>query len=219
MNKNNILEAYQWRFACKEFDSAKKIPQADVDFLLEIIRLSPSSFGLQPFQVLVLKNKALLDELAEIVWGGKKQLPSASEVILLVNRKDVRHDSPFIEHMLTTIRQLPADMLAMYTVLIKQHQEVDFALLDDERNLHDWAGKQAYLALANVMTAAAQIGIDSCPIEGFTMATVTALLTKHQVIDPNLQEPCVFCAFGYRLADPLRAKTRLPMEELVKIFD
>jgi len=104
----------------------------------------------------------------------------------------------------------------MYMPLIQQHQEVDFALLKDERYLHDWAGKQAYLALANVMSAAASIGIDSCPIEGFTMASVTQLLTDFNVIDPALQEPCVFCTFGYRLAAPTREKTRRSIDELVQ---
>lgn len=216
MNKDTILKAYQWRFACKEFDDTKKIPTADIDFLLEIIRLSPSSFGLQPFQVLVLKDPAILTALAEIVWGGKKQLPSASEVLLFVNRKDIRFDSEFIRYMVKDVRQLPTDMLSMYMPLIQQHQEVDFALLDDQRYLHDWAGKQAYLALANVMSAAASIGIDSCPIEGFTMAAVSDLLADFKVIDPALQEPAVFCALGYRLAAPTREKTRRPLHELVQ---
>ncbi len=218
MNKQKILQACQWRFACKEFDETKKISSEEVDFLLEIIRLSPSSFGLQPFQVLVLKNPALLNELAQIVWGGKKQIPTASEVMLLVIRKDVRHDSEFVEYMIKNIRQLPPEIVTKYLPLIRQHQEVDFALLDDTRYLHDWAGKQAYIALGNVMSAAAEIGIDSCPMEGFTMSTVTELLTQHKVIDPELQEPCVFCTFGYRLAEPNTQKKRRSREELVKFI-
>lgn len=219
MKKQEILNAYQWRYACKEFDSTKKMNQEEIDFLLEIIRLSPSSFGLQPFQVLVLRNKALLEDLAKIVWGGKKQLPTASEVLLFTIRKDIRHDDHFINHVLKTVRELPIEMLDIYTPLIRQHQEVDFTLLDDTRYLHDWAGKQVYIALGNVMSAAAEIGIDSCPIEGFTIAGVSELLAKHQVLDPALQEPCVFCAFGYRLTPPARAKTRRSTDDLIKIIE
>jgi nitroreductase len=218
MKKQDILNAYQWRFACKEFDHQKKISSEDFDFLLEIIRLSPSSFGSQPFQVLVIKNQEIITELGPYVWGGKKQLPTASEVILFVTRKDIRHDSEFMSYMIKTVRNLPADMHDMYMNLIKQHQEVDFDLLTDERYLHDWAGKQAYIALGNLMSAAAEIGIDSCPIEGFSASAVTALLAKHDLIDPAYQIPCVFCALGYRLAPPAREKTRLSVNELIKVI-
>lgn len=216
MKKEQLLAAYQWRFACKEFDARQKITREDFQFLLEILRLSPSSFGLQPYQVLVLTDKNLLAALAQIVWGGKKQLPSASEVLLFVTRKDIRHDSEFIRYMLTAVRELPEAMIDTYVPLIQQHQAVDFALLQDERYLQDWAGKQAYIALGNVMSAAASIGIDSCPIEGFAMHSVSQLLADFKVIDPEQLEPCVFCALGYRLAPPARAKTRLAMEEFVR---
>ncbi len=219
MNKEEILNAHQWRFACKEFDINQKIPVEHLSFLLEIVRLSPSSFGLQPFQVIVLRNRLFLEELAQIVWGGKKQLPSASEVILFVTRKNIRYDSKFTEYMLKSVRKLPIEMQELYIPIIKKHQEIDFNLLTDERYLHDWAGKQVYIALANLMTAAAQIGIDSCPIEGFTVSTVTELLTQKNIIDPKLQDPCVFCALGYRLNSPLRDKTRLNFDELIKFID
>ncbi len=85
--------------------------------------------------------------------------------------------------------------------------------------MHDWAGKQIYIALGNVMSAAAEIGIDSCPIEGFSMIGVTEILVKHHIIDSTLQEPCVFCGFGYRLAPPARAKARRDLEDLVKFIE
>lgn len=219
INKADILNAQQWRFACKEFDSHKKISADDVNFLLEIIRLSPSSFGFQPFQVLVLRNKKLLEELKSVTWGGQKQLPTASEVILFCIRKDIRFDSDFIDHSLKTVRQLPEEIIDIYKPLVKKHQEQDFALLHDPRYLHDWAGKQIYIALGNVMSAAAEIGIDSCPIEGFSMTEVTEILVNHDIIDSTLQEPCVFCGFGYRLAPPARAKARRELGDLVKYIE
>ena len=219
INKTDILNAQQWRFACKEFDSNKKISAENFNFLLEIIRLSPSSFGFQPFQVLVLRNKKLLEELKAVTWGGQKQFPTASEVILFTLRKDVRFDSDFIDHSLKTVRNLPTEVIDIYKPLVKQHQEQDFSLLNDPRYLHDWAGKQIYIALGNVMSAAAEIGIDSCPIEGFSMVDVTKVLAKHQIIDSSLQEPCVFCGFGYRLAPPARAKARRNLEDLVKFIE
>lgn len=219
MNKTDILSAQQWRFACKEFDVNKKIDADDFNFLLEIIRLSPSSFGFQPFQVVVLRNKALLEELKSVTWGGQKQFPTASEVVLFALRKDIRFDSDFIDYSLKTVRKLPAEMVDIYKPLVKQHQEQDFALLKDARYLHDWAGKQIYIALGNLMSAAAEIGIDSCPIEGFSIAGVTEILAKHHILDPALQEPCVFCALGYRLVPPPRAKVRRDLNDLIKFIE
>lgn len=148
----------------KEFDSNKKISAEYFNFSLEIIRLSPSSFGFQPFQVLVLRNKKLLEELKSVTWGGQKQFPTESELILFCIRKDVRFDSDFIDYSLKTVRNLPADIVDVYKPLVKQHQEQDFALLHDPRYLHDWMGKQIYIALENVMSAAVEIDIDSCQI-------------------------------------------------------
>jgi len=219
VNKIDILNAQQWRFACKEFYGNKKIPKDDLDFLLEIIRLSPSSFGFQPFQVLVIKNKQLLEALKPMVWGGQKQLPSASEVILFTLRKDVRFDSKFIDDSLNIVRKLPVEMINIYKPLVQKHQEIDFSLLSDERYLHDWSGKQVYIALANLMSAAAEIGIDTCPIEGFSMTAVTEILSKQGIIDSSVEEACVFCALGYRLAPPAREKVRRDMSDLVKFIE
>ncbi len=215
MNKNDILASYQWRFACKEFLSDKKIPDEDMDFLLEIIRLSPTSFGLQPFQVFVIRNKEILKELLSCVWGGQKQFPTASHVVMFATRKDIRYDEKHIAHMLNDVHKFPEDVQKIYHGLINKFQTTDFKLLDDERYLLDWAGKQAYIVLGNLMTAAAQVGIDSCGIEGWDKDAVTKILQSHQVIDQNLHEPLVFCALGYRVSNPDREKTRRNIDDLI----
>ncbi len=84
--KSLILDAYQARHACKEFNSDKKISDADFEFLLQIISLSPSSFGLQPYEVFVLKEAKLLQELHPHMWGAQKQLPTASHVLMFATK-------------------------------------------------------------------------------------------------------------------------------------
>ena len=218
MNKQDILASYQWRFACKEFLSDKKIPDEDINFLLEIIRLSPTSFGLQPFQVFVIRNKTILNELLSCVWGGQKQLPTASHVVMFAARKDIRHNEKHIAHMLNDVQKWPEDIQEMRRKVINKFQTTDFKLLDDERYLLDWAGKQTYIVLGNLMTAAAQIGIDSCPIEGWDRGAVTKILQSHQVIDQSLHEPVVFCALGYRVSNPDREKTRRNIDDLISFI-
>lgn len=216
MNKKEILNAYQLRHACKEFDATKKISTDDWNFLLETIRLSPSSFGLQPYEALVIESQDLLCELRPYVWGGQKQLPTASKTVLFVTKRDVTIDDEYFSHIVQDIQDTPSELLAMRKDLVKSHQLNQIKIEEDIRYLDDWAAKQAYIALGNVMTAAAMIGIDSCPIEGFVRDEVEKVLHKNNIIDFSKYQLAVFCCFGYRLTDPARAKTRKPLTELVR---
>lgn len=216
MNKNDILNAYQSRHACKEFDANKKISADDWSFLLDTIRLSPSSFGLQPYEVLVIENQDVLNELRPYVWGGQKQLPTASKTVLFVTKRDVTVDDEYFSHIVRDIQDTPSELLAMRKDLVNNHQLQQIKIGEDIRYLDDWAAKQAYIALGNVMTAAAMIGIDSCPIEGFVRDEVEKVLHKNNIIDFSKYQLAVFCCFGYRLTDPARAKTRKPLTELVR---
>lgn len=216
MNKNDILNAYQSRHACKEFDANKKISADDWSFLLDTIRLSPSSFGLQPYEVLVIENQDVLNELRPYVWGGQKQLPTASKTVLFVTKRDVTVDDEYFSHIVRDIQDTPSELLVMRKDLVNNHQLQQIKIGEDIRYLDDWAAKQAYIALGNVMTAAAMIGIDSCPIEGFVRDEVEKVLHKNNIIDFSKYQLAVFCCFGYRLTDPARAKTRKPLTELVR---
>ncbi|MBX9869459.1 MAG: NAD(P)H-dependent oxidoreductase [Burkholderiaceae bacterium] len=219
MTQTDLLDIHKWRFACKEFNPEKKISNADFNQLLEVIRLSPSSFGLQPFQVIVLQNQDLRLKLKSTMWGAQKQLPSASHFIMFVTRKNIQYYSPYINNMVTNVQKTPENLLELRFNLIKNHQINDAHLLDNPRYLTDWAGKQSYLALGNLMTAAAQMGIDSCPIEGFDALKTTQLLVEEHVIDPQTQELCVFCALGYRQEGPLRTKTRQDISNLTAWYN
>lgn len=216
MNKNDILNAYQSRHACKEFDANNKISADDWSFLLDTIRLSPSSFGLQPYEVLVIENQDVLNELRPYVWGGQKQLPTASKTVLFVTKRDVTVDDEYFSHIVRDIQDTPSELLAMRKDLVNNHQLQQIKIGEDIRYLDDWAAKQAYIALGNVMTAAAMIGIDSCPIEGFVRDEVEKVLHKNNIIDFSKYQLAVFCCFGYRLTDHARAKTRKPLTELVR---
>lgn len=216
-NKSLILDAYRWRHACKEFDANKKISEEVFEFLLEIISLSPSSFGLQPYEVFMLKNQKLLQELHPHMWGAQKQLPTASHILLFAIKKDITVNDTYFDHILHDIQQTPVEMQEMRRNLIQNHQLNEIQLKKDSRYLNEWAAKQAYIALGNVMSAAAQIGIDSCPVEGFVSQKVTDILVQHKVFDPKLYQAVVFCFLGYRLSPPVREKTRKPLAELVHV--
>lgn len=89
-------------------------------------------------------------------------------------------------------------------------------MFESDRALLDWSSKQTYIALANMMTAAAQIGIDSTPIEGFHYDNVSALLESEGLLENGSYKPSVMAAFGYRKEEPKRAKTRKSLNEIVQ---
>lgn len=213
--KEDILAAFQFRHACKTFDPAKKVSDADFNFILETGRLSPSSFGFEPWRFVVIQDPALRETLKSVVWGGQGQLPTASHVVAILCRKEgMRFDSEHIRHMMVDVQKLPENIVAMKGERYRKFQESDFKLLESPRALFDWACKQAYIALGNMMTSAVMIGIDSCPIEGYDVAATEAILAKAGVLDVEHYGLAVMVAFGYRI-NPQSAKTRQSLEEVV----
>ncbi len=218
MTKHEILDAYRFRHACKEFDPTRKVSDEDLNFLLEVVQLSPSSFGLQPYELFVLQNQELLNKLHPHLWGAQKQLPTCSHMLMFAVKKDITVNDTYFEHIVCDIQQTPSDLIDLRRNVINNHQINEIKMNESPRYLLDWAGKQAYIALGNLMTSAAMIGIDSCPIEGFVFEPVNQILTEYKVYDPSSYQVMVFCSLGYRAAMPARSKTRKPLTELVKFI-
>ncbi|WP_342425568.1 NAD(P)H-dependent oxidoreductase [Paenibacillus sp. FSL L8-0502] len=214
--KQEILDAFLFRHATKEFDPNRIIPEEDFQFILETGRLSPSSVGFEPWQFVVVQNQALREKLAAVSSGGQKQIPAASHVILILARKDVRYDSPYVEYMYKEVKGMSEEEFASLTGRYKIFQGESQHLLENERTLFDWASKQTYIALGNMMTAAAQIGIDSCPIEGFNYDQVHAILEEEGLLENGLLDISVIAAFGYRAHEPKREKSRQPLEKVTR---
>jgi len=215
ISKQDILDAFNFRHACKAFDPARKVSDEDFRFLLEIGRLSPSSFGFEPWRFLVIQDMALREKLLGVTWGAKGQFPSASHVIaILVRKGDMRPGSAYVEHFMREVQKLPEEVIARKSAFYAQFHESDFRLRD-ERALFDWGCRQAYIALGNMMSAAAMVGIDSCPIEGFNQAGADEVLAEAGVMDPDQFGLAVMLAFGYRI-NPQPAKTRQAMEQVVQ---
>lgn len=218
MRKEEILAAYQFRHACKEFDPTKQISDDDFRFILETGRLSPSSLGLEPWHFLVIQKPELRERLKERAWGATLKLETASHFVVCLSMKAplIRFDAPYVEDFMRRVQKLPEEGIKARIGFFETFQKEDFQLSSD-RALFDWAGKQSYIALGNMMTAAALIGIDSCPIEGFHSATSEAILAEELGIDFSQYGIAYMVAFGYRKSDP-GEKTRRPMEELVSWY-
>ena len=218
--ENKFLDAMMYRHACKAFDATKKISQEDFNAILKIGQFSPSSFGMEPWKFVVIQNETLREKLKTFTWGAQGQLPTASHFMIILSRKkkSMIHGSKYINHMLNDIKELPADVVEIYSQFYKKFQEEDFKLLESDRTLFDWATKQTYIALANMMTGAAYMGIDSCPIEGFDAELTQAFLKDELNIDTEEFGPAVMVAFGYRKEEP-REKTRQDIEAVTAWYN
>ena len=213
-----LFHAWNFRHACKVFDANKRISEEDFTTILEAGRLSPSSFGFEPWKFLVVQNMELRKAMLPFCWGGQGQLPTASHVVALLARKP-EAVSPDCAYVQTTIMQdtqkLPSDMATQRVEKFRAFLRDDFAYVGNERAGFEWAARQCYIALGNMMTAAALLGIDSCPIEGFNKAAMEKLLTERDLLDTRVFGLAVMVAFGQRIKEP-RPKTRRPASCVVR---
>ena len=168
---SNFIKNANWRYATKKFDTTKKISKQDLETLKEAIRLSASSFGLQPYRVLIIENPELRAKLQTAAWG-QSQIVDASQLIVFANITNVA-DTEIDESISKTTKTtgLPPDELKGYGDFMKSKI---VALPEDIRNT--WASKQTYLALGNLMNAASELKIDVTPMEGFEPAQVNEIL-------------------------------------------
>jgi len=215
--KEKFLSAMKFRHACKEFDTNKKISQEDFQYILEAGRLSPSSFGFEPWKFLVVQDESKREKLREFTWGAQKQLPTSSHFVVALAKKPyfMRYDSEYVHNFMGDIQRLPEEIVELKKGFFKKFQEEDFKLLESERTLTDWASKQTYIPMGNMMTGAALIGIDSCPIEGFDREKINEILVSDFGIDGEKYEVSNMMAFGYRINEPFE-KTRQKMEDVVE---
>ncbi|RCS26753.1 NAD(P)H-dependent oxidoreductase [Polaribacter sp. WD7] len=216
ISKEEVLNAFNYRHATKVFDADKKLTEKDINFILKTANLSPSSFGFEPWHFVVVQDIELRELLKPVAWGAPDKLDTASHFILGLSMKApmTKWDADYIMHMMKDVKQLPKDVIEMYSNFYKAFQETDFNL-DTDKKIFDWASKQTYIALGNMMTAAALQGIDSCPIEGFHQEKAETLLKEKFNIDTDKYGLSFMVAFGYRKENPPHPKTRRALEDIV----
>jgi len=214
--KKEFLETMNNRYATRKFDATKKIPQEDFEFILETGRLSPSATGLEPWKFVVLQNEEIRNAIGENSFGTKGQMATASHIVVYYVRKDIYPTSDYTDYILTQVRKMPEDQIETIKEMYTNFHKDDIKILGNERATIDWGSKQIYIAMGNMMTAAAHIGIDSCPLEGFSYDFARELLKEKGLINPDTYDISVICAFGYREEEPKRAKSRRTMEEVVE---
>ncbi len=216
---HNIIQSFKWRYATKKFDAAKKLSIAQLDTLLEALRLAPSSFGLQPWKFVVVENAALREKIRAAAWN-QSQVTDASHLIALAVPQ--KPNAALVDEYISFMREEQArggkgvlGIVADEAKLLKQATMMKgFIATSLKEGAGAWVRAQAYIALGFLLAAAAEERIDTCPMEGFDSAKVGELLG----LDKHGLEACVLVAAGYRAADDKyakEAKLRYPKEKVV----
>ena len=193
--------------------------------ILDAAWLSPSSVGLEGWRFLVFENnqkgstlEKLKPALKALAWGAQPQLDTASHFVFLLAEKNARFDGEAIYQSLIR-RGLDQEGIASRLALYQSFQEQDMKIADNPRALWDWTAKQTYIALGNMMTVAATLGIDSCPIEGFDYDKVNSLLSENGLINKEKEGIASMLSLGYRLKDPKHPRKRKPREDVICWID
>ena len=214
MTPDNVLQQLYWRYAVKKFDSTKKIPDSVWKVLEQSLVLSPSSFGLQPWKFFVVRNPEIREKLLAHSWG-QKQVVDASHLVVLAIKKDI--DSADVDRYLermAQVQQVPIENLEKFGGVVKGFiQNPPYAF-----DKNEWSTRQTYIALGFLMTCAAMLEIDTCPMEGFVPSKYDEVLG----LPEQGYSTVVVCPLGYRAEDDKaaqRPKVRFPTEEVVDYID
>lgn len=217
-NSGEILNALKYRYATKRFDPTAKIPKETFDTILEAARLAPTSMGFEPWKMIVLNDEKKRQAIKPYAWGAQNPLDNASHFIVFLGNKrgDLVFGSDYLDHVLKDIHQIPENVYEFFKQAYTDFATKDFNTLESERAAFDWAAKQAYIVMSNMMTVAAFLGVDSCAIEGFQPREFDRILgDEMNLYDTAHYSATVTLALGYRAETPHRDKTRRPLSESV----
>jgi nitroreductase len=209
LTPDQLLDALRWRYATKRFDPSRRIPDDVWQALEQSLVLTPSSFGLQPWKFLVIEDADVRARLREASWG-QPQVTEASHYLVLTARTAVTPGE--IEDWTTRLAEVqgtPREALAPLRNVIE-----GFVGAMTPEAVLAWNIRQVYIALGQLMTAAAMLGIDACPMEGIDPAGYDAVLG----LVGGDHTTAVGCALGYRAADDRHAslpKARFPAERVI----
>ena len=205
----SIIEKLNWRYATKKFDTTKQLSDSQLEILKEAFNLTALSYGLQTLKMVVVSDKSIRENLVALAFG-QRQVADASHLLVLCIQNEIDTDD-VEEHFDTVkaIRNTPDELLDPFKEQLKSTIET---MPDSKKS--DWATKQAYIALGNLMTVCAVEEIDSCPMEGFLPEELDKVLN----LDKHELKSVLLLPVGFRAEDDMFAslkKVRKPISDTV----
>ncbi len=201
----SIIDSLNWRYATKKFDFSRKVSETDLETILEAIRLTPTSFGMQPYHFYIISNQEIKEKIQSVAWN-QAQIGTASHVIVFTARTDL---PTLKEEFFTLLSGGDPDIRAM----LKGYEDMVGGFVEgktDPKDILAWSAKQAYIAQGFALADCADLKIDSCPMEGFDPGAVGTILGL-----PESQKAIVLLPIGYRdSSEAPRPKTRFSKDTL-----
>ena len=213
---SEILEIHHRRYACKNYDRNKKVSDENFSVIIESGRISPSSYGFEPWKFLLVENEKIKEDFKTFAWGAINSINGASHILIILAKKGVIGTDSHSTYI-NEIKGYDEDTVKLRTEKFENFQKEDIRVLENERTIFDWASKQTYIAMANMMTTAAFLGIDSCPIEGFNREKIEDYLVKKGMLDLKKYGISVMVSFGYR-NEEITPKKRRPLSEVFEVI-
>jgi nitroreductase len=188
-----------WRYATKKFDPSKKISKQDLTRLLEALRFSPSSYGLQPWKFVIIHDPVLRKKLRPHAWD-QPQVTDADTLIVFCVLKTM--DEEYVKNyvdLIATVRGVTKESLSGY------EQKIMSSLKGKgPEAISQWMKHQVYIALGVFLAECAHRKIDACPMEGFDPKKFDEILG----LPKEGLESVVLCAIGYRASDDKYARSK-----------
>lgn len=218
MSSTDVVGFFNNLKLCYDFRTDKQVSEEDMIKILEVGRLSPSSFGLEPWKFLVIENKFIINQIYKLARGikGKEALGDYLVIILSRNSKELEYNSDYVRYIMEEIQAIPEDeiftMLDKYKIFLEEDHDIG----SSPEKLAGWVGKQTYIPLANMVVAAYKLGISACAIEGFHRAELEDYLTHEKIYDRDKYNVSCILSFGYsRESKENITRRRRPFEEVV----
>ena len=211
LTNSKLIEALNWRYAVKKFDPSKKIDESTWKTIEDALVLTPSSYGLQPWKFIVITDKAVMQKLTFASWGQKQIEECSHLVVIAVKEKmDEEHVNHYVKSIIDQRGVDPLELEGLRKMMISDivngpRSEVAF----------EWAARQAYIALGNLLTVTAVLGVDTCPMEGINPAKYDDIIG----LSGTGFKTVVACPVGYRSVDDKYSKVkkiRFPNSEMIQ---
>lgn len=210
VSPETLLQQLRWRYATKKFDATRKIPSAQWEALEHSLVLAPSSYGLQPWKFFVVDEPKLREQLPALSWGQTQPVECSHYLVMAARQNLSIEDIDRYLQRISEVRNVPVEALGGFRKMLISSLQ----MASEGGFLNEWSARQVYLALGSVLSAAAVLGIDACPMEGIEAEKYDELLgIKAQ----GFKTLCAV-AFGYRAGDDSSAaqpKVRFPLEQIV----
>lgn len=205
----NYIDNLNWRYATKKFDTTKKLSDETVETLLKSLQLSASSYGLQPYEIFVISDKETKEQLQVAGWN-QAQFTDASHIFIFAGLKHL--DEDYIDSYIKNISKIRdihvQDLRALKEKLINN------IVKHPKEEQKQWAQKQSYLALGNLLSAAAHLKVDTCPMEGFDAEKIDEVLG---ITGTNLST-AVIASAGYRSEEDAMQHAKKVRKEKEELF-